>query len=231
MTFSQVMAQMDWGYLLDIVKRVLPALCCITFHELSHGFVAWRLGDDTAKKAGRLTLNPLRHIDVMGLLMMALIRFGWAKPVPVNMYKFKNPKRDMAITALAGPLSNFLLAFVLMLAFGLLWPPLLGNAWGEVLLYFLYTTAFLSVYLGLFNLVPIPPLDGSKIFFSFLPDRAYERLMRYERYGMLLFVVLIILLNRLEMNPLYTAANFVFDKLTVLAMPDLESMYYILVGR
>ena len=164
---------LDWSVPLNILLSIIPALVCITLHELSHGFVAWRLGDDTAKRRGRLSLNPLRHIDLTGLLMMALIRFGWARPVPVDMMNFKNPKRGMAITAAAGPASNFLLAFVLMLLFGALWPVLLGSAVGDVFLYFLYTTAFLSVYLGLFNLIPIPPLDGSKIFFSFLPDRAY----------------------------------------------------------
>ena len=231
MRFSQVMAQMNWAYLLDLAGQILPALCCITLHELSHGFVAWKLGDDTAKKAGRLSLNPLRHIDIMGLLMMALLRFGWAKPVPVNMYHFKHPKRGMAITAAAGPVSNFLLAFLLLLAFGLLWPLLLGSTWGELLLYFFYVTAYLSVYLGLFNLLPLPPLDGAKIFFAFLPDKSYEKLMRYERYGMLAFVLIIFLLNRLEVNPLYTAADFVFDKLCILQMPDAQSLYQILIGH
>ena len=93
----------DFSYLLGILKSVIPSLICITLHELSHGLVAYRLGDDTAKRAGRLTLNPLKHLDPIGLLMMVTVHFGYAKPVPVNMNKFKNPKRDMAITALAGP--------------------------------------------------------------------------------------------------------------------------------
>lgn len=211
MSFKEVLAGLDWSYLLDILLRILPALVCITLHELSHGFVAWRLGDNTAKNAGRLSLNPLRHIDPMGLLMMALIRFGWAKPVPVNMWNFKKPKWGMALCALAGPLCNFLLALLFLLLYRLLWPVLSAGAVGEILLYLLYITAFLSLYLGLFNLLPVPPLDGSKIFFAFLPDRAYMKLMRYERYGMLVFAALILGMNYLDINPLYTAANTAFN--------------------
>ena len=97
-----------------------PSLICITLHELSHGYVAYRLGDDTAKRADRLTLNPLKHLDPVGLLMMLVFRVGWAKPVPVNMYRFKNPKRGMAITALAGPVSNVLITLVFLLLYGAL---------------------------------------------------------------------------------------------------------------
>ena len=113
----------DFTNLLDILLSVVPALICITLHELSHGYVAYRLGDDTAKRAGRLTLNPIKHLDIMGLIMMVIFRVGWAKPVPVNMYKFKNPKRGMAITALAGPVSNILIAVVFLFLYGLLLIP------------------------------------------------------------------------------------------------------------
>lgn len=106
---------LDWSVLTNLLLSVVPALICITLHELAHGYVAYRLGDDTAKRAGRLTLNPLRHIDIMGLLMMIVFKFGWAKPVPVNMWKFKNPKKGMAITAAAGPIANLLIALVFLL--------------------------------------------------------------------------------------------------------------------
>ena len=109
---SSVWDGWDFSYLLSILLGVIPSLICITLHELSHGYVAYRLGDDTAKRAGRLTLNPIRHLDPVGLLMMLVFRVGWAKPVPVNMYRFKNPKRGMAITALAGPVSNVLITLV-----------------------------------------------------------------------------------------------------------------------
>ena len=105
------LAQLQFGGLIDTVIVVLASLLCITFHETSHGFVAWKLGDPTAKEAGRLTLNPIRHVDIFGLIMMAVFHFGWAKAVPVNMNRLRHPKRDMALTALAGPVSNLILAF------------------------------------------------------------------------------------------------------------------------
>ena len=107
--------QLQFGGLLDTVIIVAASLLCITVHETCHGLAAWWLGDPTAKRAGRLTLNPIRHVDWVGLILMAVVRFGWAKPVPVDMRNFKNPKRDMALTALAGPVSNVLLALVALL--------------------------------------------------------------------------------------------------------------------
>jgi len=178
--------------LTDILLSIIPALVCITFHELSHGFVAWKLGDNTAKEQGRLTLNPIKHIDVMGLLMMVIFKFGWAKPVPVNMFNFKNPKTGMAVTALAGPVSNVILAAFLMLVYGFLYMPLLSmGAVGVVILNTILTTIYLSCALAVFNIVPIPPLDGSKILFSLLPSDKYFQLMRFERYGMIILIVLI----------------------------------------
>ena len=206
----------DFTYLLNILLSVIPALVCITLHELSHGFVAYKLGDDTAKNAGRLTLNPIKHIDIMGLLMMVVFRFGWAKPVPVNMYRFKNPKKGMAVTALAGPACNFLLAGVFLFLYGLLFYPLYtGGAVAETILQLIYTTAYLSLSLAVFNLIPIPPLDGSKVLFSFIPDESYFKLMRYERYGMILLLVLVS--TKILGGPLSTATSWLFDKLLVFA--------------
>lgn len=181
----------DFTNLLDILLSVVPALICITLHELSHGYVAYRLGDDTAKRAGRLTLNPIKHLDIMGLIMMVIFRVGWAKPVPVNMYKFKNPKRGMAITALAGPVSNILIAVVFLFLYGLLLIPLSAGAVGQYLLRMMKLTAYISVGLGIFNLIPVPPLDGSKVLFSLMSDESYYKLMRYERYGTIAMVLLV----------------------------------------
>ena len=156
---------LDWTKLLNLLMMIIPALICIVLHELSHGAVAYALGDDTAKRAGRLTLNPLAHIDWWGLIMMVVFRFGWAKPVPVNMYRFKNPKWGMALTALAGPVSNVIIAAVFMLLYGILLAPLY--------------------------------MRGTRIMFAilemieFLPDEAYGKLMRYERYGMIILVILV----------------------------------------
>ena len=183
--------ELDWSVLTNLLLSVVPALLCITLHELAHGYVAYRFGDDTAKRAGRLTLNPLRHIDIMGLLMMVVFKFGWAKPVPVNPNYFKKPKQGMALTALAGPVSNFLLALLTLLAARIFCDVAAYSEANQRILDFLLMVALLSIGLGLFNLLPIPPLDGSKVLFAVLPDRAYNQLMRYERYGMLLLFALV----------------------------------------
>jgi Zn-dependent protease len=190
-TLQEIWNGFDFGNLLDILLRVVPALVCITLHELSHGMVAYALGDDTAKNAGRLTLNPIKHLDPMGLLMMVIFGFGYAKPVPVNSLSFKNPKRGMALTALAGPGSNLIIGIVFLFLYGLFYRPLFASGTGSYVLQMLYITAYLSFAMGIFNLIPIPPLDGSKILFAVLPEEAYWKLMRYERYG---FIVLIAVL-------------------------------------
>jgi len=215
--FQTVWRGLDWSYILDMVIRVIPALICITLHELSHGIVAYWMGDDTAKRMGRLTLNPVKHIDWWGLLMMVLFRFGWAKPVPVNMYRFKNPKRGMAITALAGPLSNILITVVCLVLYGLLYRPLYleGGTAGRIVMELIVTTGFLSVSLAVFNILPVSPLDGSKVLFSFLKDSAYDKLMRYERYGMIVLMVLIA--TGALSGVLSTVTGWVFDKLFVIA--------------
>ncbi len=190
-TVKTIWDGLDWTVLTDALLSLIPALLCITLHELSHGYVAFRLGDDTAKKAGRLTLNPLRHIDWMGLAMMVVFKFGWAKPVPVNMYRFRNPKRGMAVTALAGPVCNLLLCVVFLFLYGACYPLLYRGAVGVYLLRMLQLTAYISLALAVFNVLPVPPLDGSKVLFSLIPDQAYYRLMRYERYGMIALLLLV----------------------------------------
>ena len=226
--------------LFDAGMRIIPALICITFHELAHGYTAYRLGDRTAKEMGRLTLNPIKHIDIFGLIMMMLFRFGWAKPVPVNMNNFKKPKFHMAVTAFAGPLSNLILALVVMFIYGLA-ISLLGGIYagevvitgnaiiadgallpdsavsnkeiifadgivhdngqlfaknvifaggiGSIILQIIHNTVYISFALAVFNLLPIPPLDGSKVLFSLLSEDSYYKLMRYERYGMIVLII------------------------------------------
>ena len=182
----------DFGSLRDILLRVAAVFLCLTIHETCHGLAAYALGDPTAKRAHRLSLNPLRHIDWLGLLMMVVAGFGWAKPVPVNPNYFKKPKQGMAVTALAGPVSNLLLAILLLLiARGVYIRAALTGSFSATWFAFLLDTASLSVGLGLFNLVPIPPLDGSKVLAVLLPDRAYDWLMHYERFGMLVLVMVI----------------------------------------
>ena len=180
----------DWSRLLHWVLRAGSVLLCIIIHEMSHGLAALALGDPTAKRQHRLSLNPLRHLDPFGLLMMLFVGFGWAKPVPVDMRYFKHPKSGMALTALAGPLSNFLLAFLLLVFTGWLMTMQVTD-FLVGLVSFLASTALLSIGLGVFNLIPFPPLDGSKIVFSLLSDEGYRRVLRYERYGSLLLFALV----------------------------------------
>ena len=211
-TVQSIWDGLDWSYLTNILLSIIPALICITLHELSHGFVAYKLGDTTAKDAGRLTLNPIKHLDIMGILMMVVFHFGWAKPVPVNMYRFKNPKQGMAITAVAGPLMNVLITIVFLFLYGLLFRPL-GQE--NLVLEMIYLTAYLSISFAIFNIIPISPLDGSKVLFSVLPSERYDQLMRYERYGMILLLVLVS--SGIFGRPLSAATNWAFDKLFIFA--------------
>ena len=191
MDFGGLIRSIDWEWLETTLARVLAVLLCLTVHETCHGLAAYALGDPTARDRHRLSLNPLRHIDWLGLAMMLFAGFGWAKPVPVDPRYFKRPKQGMALTALAGPVSNLLLALLAMFLSREIYLHLPYSRGGALAFEFLlYTLAPLSIGLGLFNLLPIPPLDGSKVLGAFLPDRAYFGLMRYERYGMLLLLAL-----------------------------------------
>ena len=182
---------LDWSILTTALLSVIPVLLCLTIHEVAHGAAAYALGDDTAKRLGRLTLNPIRHIDPIGFLMMLLVRFGWAKPVPVDMRNFTRPRAYMALTALAGPLSNFLLTtFIFLFQVPLDRLFMSGGVWTYVA-EAIFMTGIISVFLGVFNLLPIPPLDGSKILFALLPEAQHSWLMRYEKYGMILLMALI----------------------------------------
>lgn len=188
--FSSFGQNMNWMGLVSLLLSAAAALLCITVHELSHGWVAFRLGDPTAKRAGRLTLNPVRHIDPFGLLMLIVAKVGWAKPVPIDMRYFKDPRKGMALTALAGPLSNFILAFLAVALSSVIWrtvPDTIGRFWVLAVLSYI---ALLSTGLGLFNLIPIPPLDGSKVLFSFFPTKIYYTILRYEKYIMIAVMLL-----------------------------------------
>ena len=184
---------LDFSSLWDAVGRVIAIFLCLTVHETCHGLAAYALGDPTAKSQHRLSLNPLRHIDWIGLALMFAAGFGWAKPVPVDPRYFRKPKQGMALTALAGPVSNLVLALLALVLLRGAVAVLPGTAWAVWLVNFLLEISVLSVGLGLFNLIPIPPLDGSKVLAVFLPDRAYVTLMRYERYGILVLLVLSLL--------------------------------------
>ncbi len=202
-----VFRNLDWTVLLDLALSVIPVLVCITIHEVSHGLCALALGDDTAKREGRLSLNPFKHFDLVGFIMLVVVHFGWAKPVPVDMRRFKNPKLGMALTALAGPASNMILAAVALFLYGLLFSTLYSSTVGFYALYSLSITARISVSLGIFNLIPVPPLDGSKVLFSVMPQRWYYVLMRYEKYGSIVMIVLV--LTGILSDPLSAAVDWV----------------------
>ena len=193
-SISTFLQNFDLTRVVTLLIQIVAALLCVSFHEMGHGYVAWLMGDATAKSRGRVSMNPLRHIDPLGLLLLIVAGFGWAKPVPVDMSRFKRPKLGMALTALAGPVSNFLMGTAaLALASGIVhfFQEQLTSMGGYYAFLFLVRIAMLSVGLGMFNLIPIPPLDGSKVLFALLPDNLYHIILRYERYVMLLLFALV----------------------------------------
>ncbi len=178
--------------LYDFVIFAVVLLFSLTIHELSHGLAAYFLGDTTAKYDGRLSLNPLKHIDPIGMICMIIFKFGWAKPVMVNPRNFKNPKLGMALTAVMGPLSNFFLSFIFLLIF---YPinikMYLGPQVPAYVYDFIWQMFYFNLTLGIFNMLPIAPLDGSKVLFAFLPDNLYIKLTSGGRYGFAILAVLI----------------------------------------
>ena len=184
----------DWQGMGTMILRIAAILLCLVVHEVCHGLAAYKLGDPTAKMNHRLSLNPLHHLDVFGLLMMVTVGFGWAKPVPVDPRYFKKPKQGMAITSLAGPFSNFVLAYLAAIGANVLAAvmTLRGETAGVFLAFqFCYLLVLLNIGLGVFNLIPFPPLDGSKVVAMFLPDRLYIRWMQLERYGMIILMAIL----------------------------------------
>ncbi len=195
----------------DIIRQVIisaiPVLIAIVFHELSHGFVAYRLGDPTAKMMGRLTINPIAHIDPFGTILMPLMLivftggqfvFGYAKPVPINPMNFKNPKRDMAISAAAGPVTNFILSIIsiilikfLVIPASHIFPDIVGSTVLAPVFLILQRSIEVNVVLAAFNMIPIPPLDGGRVLVGLLPYKQAVSFSKIEPFGFLIVIILI----------------------------------------
>lgn len=174
----------------------LAVLIVLTVHEFAHAFTAYKLGDNTARNLGRLTLNPIKHLDIFGALCLLFFHFGWAKPVPINARNFKKPKRDFAITALAGPLTNLVLAFVFAFVYLLLYAIFSRISFQTEFTFnlavntlnFVFIFHSINIGIAVFNLIPIPPLDGSRILNVLLPEKAYFAIMKYERQIYLILI-------------------------------------------
>ena len=210
-------------FVISIMLSLPIILLSLSVHETAHGYVAYKLGDPTAHSLGRLSLNPLKHLDPIGFICMLLFGFGWAKPVPINTRYFKKPKRDMAISGAAGPVSNILLAIIFAILWGLelkLIGALTSGATeltNNTVMALYWTQQFLTigirinVTLAVFNLLPVPPLDGSRIFLAFIPSKLYWKIMQYERY--IYIAVIFALFFGLLDKPIAIMSNFIINLL------------------
>jgi Zn-dependent protease len=190
----------DFERVYMLLARALVLFAAMPVHEWAHGYMAYRLGDDSPRRDGRLSLNPFRHLDLLGSIMILFAGIGWAKPVMVDPRNFKNPKWGMALTAMAGPLSNLVMALLVMVLYklfmGILPSLRFEESWADffyLLVVMMLTILETNIRLAVFNLLPVPPLDGSKLFGAILPERLYFFLMRYERYVGLALMALIFL--------------------------------------
>ena len=218
----------------------VAVLLILTVHEYAHGYTAYKLGDPTARSLGRLSLNPIKHLDPLGALCMVLFHFGWAKPVPINPRNFKNPRRDFAITALAGPLINIFIGIAVLVNFSVFvwfretgiyeYIPLFKSMTDQtyrMISTLAYGARYYNILLAVFNLLPIPPLDGSRILWSFLPSKAYFGVMKYEK--IIMFIVFFLVWIGVFTTLFEVIVDFVITAVSEAVFAALEALFNLVV--
>lgn len=217
--------------LINVFVLAFVTLFCLPVHESAHAWAASKLGDNTGRLQGRISLNPFNHLSLMGTVMLFLFGFGYAKPVPVSIRNFKDQKLYFALTSLAGPFANIILAVIFSVLAHIIGFFMSSFYIGAVAFRFIYLIAYYNIVLAVFNLIPIPPLDGSRLVTAVLPDSVYYKLLEFERYSMFILFGLIFIFNRLNFSPLSIVSGKAFDfifRITSLPFKFFETLVQLL---